>query len=99
MYINKKLGGVQCIQTLSRLNRTTSGKTQTFILDFANEPKDINYAFQRFYESIILEGETDPNILYEYLREIYDFTLFEQQEVDDFCKVFMVLKRTAEIMQ
>ena len=89
MYVNKKLGGVQCIQTLSRLNRTTSGKTQTFILDFANEPKDIHNSFQRFYKSIVLEGETDPNILYDYLREIQEFSLFERQNVEDFCRVFM----------
>ena len=89
MYVNKKLGGVQCIQTLSRLNRTTSGKTQTFILDFANEPQDIHDSFQRFYKSIVLEGETDPNILYDYLREINDFSLFEGQDVDDFCRLFM----------
>ena len=69
MYVDKKLGGVQCVQTLSRLNRTTSGKTQTFVLDFVNEPDDIRESFQRFYQSTILEGETDPNRLYDLQRE------------------------------
>ena len=91
MYINKKLGGVQCIQTLSRLNRTTSGKTQTFILDFANEPKDINNSFQRFFKSIVLEGETDPNILYDYLREINDFSLFEKKILMIFVEFLWIL--------
>ena len=89
MYVDKKLGGVQCIQTLSRLNRTTSGKTFTFVLDFVNQPKDINDAFQRFYEYLVLEGETDPNILYDYLREINDFHLFTSEDVNQFCKFFL----------
>jgi type I restriction enzyme R subunit len=48
MYVDKKLGGVQCVQTLSRLNRTKSGKTETFILDFVNETEDIVSSFQPF---------------------------------------------------
>ena len=46
MYINKQLGGVQCVQTLSRLNRTTKGKTKTFILDFVNDTESIKTFFK-----------------------------------------------------
>jgi type I restriction enzyme R subunit len=88
MYVDKKLGGVQCVQTLSRLNRTTSGKTQTFVLDFINEPEDIRESFQRFYQSTILEGETDPNRLYDSQGEIYNFNLYTHDDVNRFCKVF-----------
>jgi len=88
MYVDKKLGGVQCVQTLSRLNRTTSGKTQTFVLDFVNEPEDIQKSFQCFYQSTILEGETDPNRLYDLTREIYDFHLYTHEDVKRFCEVF-----------
>ena len=88
MYVDKKLGGVQCVQTLSRLNRTTSGKTQTFVLDFVNEPEDIRESFQRFYQSTILEGETDPNRLYDNQSEIYNFHLYTHEDVNRFCKVF-----------
>ena len=88
MYVDKKLGGVQCVQTLSRLNRTTSGKTQTFVLDFVNEPDDIRESFQRFYQSTILEGETDPNRLYDLQSEIYDFHLYTNEDVNRFCEVF-----------
>lgn len=88
MYVDKKLGGVQCVQTLSRLNRTTSGKTQTFVLDFVNEPEDIRESFQRFYQSTILEGETDPNRLYDNQSEIYNFNLYTHDDVNRFCKVF-----------
>ena len=81
MYVDKKLGGVQCIQTLSRLNRTTRGKSRTFVLDFKNEPQDINDSFQRFYRSLVLEGETDPNILYDYLQEIKEFHLYTTDDI------------------
>ena len=93
MYVDKKLGGVQCVQTLSRLNRTTSGKTQTFVLDFVNEPDDIREGFQRFYQSTILEGKTDPNRLYDLQREIYGFYLYTNEDVTRFCKVFYDPKR------
>src|SRR5690606_39094569 len=47
MYVDKKLGGVECVRTLSRLNRTYPGKAEsgTFILDFFNEPQEILDAF------------------------------------------------------
>ncbi|URQ86303.1 type I restriction endonuclease subunit R [Pseudoalteromonas sp. SCSIO 43088] len=93
MYVDKKLGGVQCVQTLSRLNRTTSGKTQTFTLDFVNEPEDIRESFQRFYQSTILEGETDPNRLYDIQRDIYNYHLYTNEDVNRFCEVFYDLKR------
>ena len=93
MYVDKKLGGVQCVQTLSRLNRTTSGKTETFVLDFVNEPEEIRESFQRFYQSTILEGETDPNRLYDLQREIYNFHLYTNEDVNRFCEVFFDPRR------
>ena len=88
MYVDKKLGGVQCVQTLSRLNRTTSGKTQTFVLDFVNEPEDIRESFQRFYQSTILDGETDPNRLYDVQHDIFNFHLYTHEDINRFCAVF-----------
>ena len=88
MYVDKLLGGVQCVQTLSRLNRTTSGKTETFVLDFVNTPDDIRKSFQTFYQSTILEGETDPNRLYDIQREIYNLHLYTHEDVNRFCEVF-----------
>ncbi|MBM4074901.1 MAG: type I restriction endonuclease subunit R, partial [Planctomycetes bacterium] len=93
MYVDKKLGGVQCVQTLSRLNRTTSGKTQTFVLDFVNEPEEVRESFQRFYQSTILEGETDPNRLYDSQREIFEFHLYTKEDVNRFCQIFYDPKR------
>jgi type I restriction enzyme R subunit len=65
MYVDKKLSGVQCVQTLSRLNRTKSGKTDTFVLDFVNDTENIVESFQPFYTSTVLTGETEPDILYD----------------------------------
>ena len=88
MFVDKKLGGVQCVQTLSRLNRKTSGKTDTFVLDFVNEPDEIIEAFQPYYTSTLLTGETDSYKLYELETEIKSFHLFTKYEVEEFCKIF-----------
>src|SRR5690625_2805628 len=48
MYVDKKLQGVDCVQTLSRLNRLFPGK-QTFILDFYNDEQEILDAFAPYY--------------------------------------------------
>ena len=88
MYVDKTLKGVQCVQTLSRLNRKASGKTHTFVLDFVNEPKDIKESFQRFYQSTILECETDPNIIYNLQRKIFNFHLYTYEDVNRFCEIF-----------
>jgi type I restriction enzyme R subunit len=92
MYVDKKLGGVQCVQTLSRLNRTISGKTDTFVLDFVNDTEDIVESFQPYYTSTILTEETDPDKLYDLVYEIEQYNLYTKYQVDEFCKEFY--KRT-----
>jgi type I restriction enzyme R subunit len=96
MYIDKKLSGVQCVQTLSRLNRTTSGKTDTFVLDFANETDDIVEAFQPYYTSTILTEETDPDKLYQMLYDIEQYDLYTKYQVDEFCKEFYASSNSDE---
>lgn len=88
MYVDKKLSGVQCVQTLSRLNRTKSGKTDTFVLDFVNDPEDIVNSFQPFYTSTVLKGETEPDKLYDLQYEIESFNLYTFDHIDRFCKEF-----------
>jgi type I restriction enzyme R subunit len=88
MYVDKTMGGLQCVQTLSRLNRKTSGKTDTFVLDFVNEPKDIYQSFKDYYENTMLEEETDPNRLYTLQNDIEGTHLFTKYEVDDFSNIF-----------
>ena len=60
MYVDKKLGGVGAVQTLSRLNRTCPGKSGTMVLDFANEAEEIKLAFQPYFESTHPEGRHRP---------------------------------------
>jgi len=61
MVVDKKLSGVACVQTLFRLNRTTAGKEETFVLDFENTAEDIEKGFQPFYDRVTLTKETTPS--------------------------------------
>src|SRR3546814_799714 len=65
MYVDRKLAGLQAVQTLSRLNRTRAGKDRTYILDFQNTIEDIQQAFRPYYEATALEAMSDPNQVYE----------------------------------
>lgn len=88
MFVDKVLGGVKAVQTLSRLNRTTRGKEDTFVLDFANKQEDIKKAFQPYYEGTMLEKETDPNLIYTLKRKLEDFHVYQDKEVEDFANKF-----------
>ena len=88
MYVDKKLNGVQCVQTLSRLNRTTKNKDRTFVLDFVNDTEDIVNSFQPYYTETLLTSETDPDKLYDLLYKIETFKLYTKYELDEFCKDF-----------
>jgi type I restriction enzyme R subunit len=92
MYVDKKLGGVACVQTLSRLNRTTMGKTETFVLDFENNVADIEKGFQPFYDRITLSKETDPNQLYNICTDLDKFGIHERAEVEVFAKLWFADK-------
>ncbi|MGB1102288.1 MAG: type I restriction endonuclease subunit R [Crocinitomicaceae bacterium] len=99
MYVDKKLSGVQCVQTLSRLNRTKTGKTDTFVLDFVNDPEDIVNSFQPFYNSTVLTGETEPDKLYDLQHEIESFGLYTEDQLNRFCKEFYRDTETDELLQ
>ena len=88
MYVDKKLQGLQAVQTLSRLNRTCLGKEDTFVLDFQNESKEIQEAFKPYYERTEIEERVDPNLLYVLKHTLDGFQIYWHQEVEDFAKVF-----------
>lgn len=73
MYVDKRLAGIQAVQTLSRLNRAYPGKDTTYILDFMNDPEEVLKAFQQYYETAELLATTDPNLVYD-LRAKLDAT-------------------------
>ncbi len=82
MYVDKKLGGVATVQTLSRLNRTMGkAKTDVFVLDFVNDAESIQKDFQPYYTSTILSESTDPNILYDLKRDILSAGVFGEEQV------------------
>ena len=88
MFVDKKLNGVKAVQTLSRLNRTMRGKEDTFVLDFANTQEEIQRSFQPYYEATVLEDETDPNLIYTLKRQLDDFHVYQEREVEEFAKKF-----------
>ena len=88
MYVDKKLGGVNAVQTLSRLNRTHPGKEGAMVLDFANEAGEISKAFAPYYETTLLSEETDPNLLYEVQGKLRDFGVFLPEEVETFARAY-----------
>jgi len=88
MFVDKQLSGVKAVQTLSRLNRTTKGKKDTFILDFVNSAEDIQKSFEPYYEETVLEEETDPNVVYDLKNTLDDFHVYQQMEIDRFSTVW-----------
>ena len=96
MYVDKKLGGVNAVQTLSRLNRTHPGKPGTMVLDFANEADEIRKAFEPYYEATLLSEETDPNLLYEVQERLLGFGVFGTDDIDAAARVVFGGKATQQ---
>jgi type I restriction enzyme R subunit len=89
MYVDKKLGGVNAVQTLSRLNRThPPDKRGTVVLDFANEAEEIRRAFEPYYETTLLSEGTDPHLLYERQGRLIDFHVYTEADIDAFALVY-----------
>src|SRR5690554_3598104 len=96
MYVDKKLGGVECVQTLSRLNRTYPSKaeTGTFVLDFFNEPQDILDAFQPYYQTAELADVSDPDLIFDLYEKLRAAGIFQWHEVEQFCNAFFVKSKS-----
>ena len=97
MYVDKKLGGVNAVQTLSRLNRThPPTKTGALVLDFANEADEIKAAFEPYYETTMLSEATDPNLLYEIQGRLAGFPVHTEADVDRFARAYFGPKTTQD---
>jgi type I restriction enzyme R subunit len=94
MYVDKKLQGVDCVQTLSRLNRTFPAK-QTYILDFFNQPQDILDAFLPYYTKAELTDVTDPQIIYDLQKRLDAEGIYHWQEIEAFALAFFDPKAAA----
>jgi type I restriction enzyme, R subunit len=82
MYVDKRLDGIQAVQTLSRLNRCFPGKNETYIVDFVNEPEEILAAFKVYHDTAELSGVTDPEMIYELRSKLDALCLYDTFEVD-----------------
>ena len=88
MYVDKRLDGVQAVQTLSRLNRIAPGKAPPFVLDFVNDPENIRDAFAPYYDRTELLETSDPYRLEELKHELDGMQVYFQSEVEAFAQVF-----------
>lgn len=89
MYVDKKLGGIQAVQTLSRLNRAHPGKTTTYVLDFVNDAADVLQAFKTYYETAELEATTDPDLIFDLRAKLDAAGHYDDFEVERLVKVEM----------
>lgn len=93
MYVDKRLAGIQAVQTLSRLNRMHPLKEDTFILDFVNKREEIFQAFKDYYEGAEMGEEVEPAKLYQIQGELDASALYTRDEVEAFCRIFFQARR------
>jgi len=93
MFVDKKLRGVKAVQTLSRLNRSCKGKTDTYILDFINTADGIKASFQPFYEETLLSDAVDVNMVYEYDTELKKYHLWNTDDEEKVYQLFAKRKQ------
>lgn len=94
MYVDKKIGGLECVQTLSRLNRKHPGKEETYVLDFVNNAEDILESFQEYYETAKLLDVSDPNMIWDLYDKLRATGIFLWTEVTQFSEVYFVKSKS-----
>jgi type I restriction enzyme R subunit len=93
MYVDRRLAGIQAVQTLSRLNRIHPLKEDTFVLDFVNDRDEIQSAFQPFYEGVELGEEAKPEQLYQLQAELNAQGIYHDEELETFCDTYFKPKQ------
>lgn len=88
MYVDKRLSGIQAVQTLSRLNRIHPLKEDTFVLDFVNDREEIQAAFKTYYDGAVLGQEADPANLYRIQQELLMPDIFTLEDIDKFTAIY-----------
>lgn len=85
MYLDKKIGNeVEVVQTLSRLNRTTTGKDQIYIIDFVNDPDWIVECFKKYDNGAEILEVQDPNVVYTIKDSLDDSNLYTEEDLEQF---------------
>ncbi|MDP1700623.1 MAG: type I restriction endonuclease [Aestuariivirga sp.] len=87
MYIDRRLAGIQAVQTLSRLNRAYPGKEDTFVVDFVNSAEEVLEAFRTYYRTAELTSATDPNLVFNLRAKLDASGHYDSFEVDRVVKV------------
>lgn len=98
MYVDKQLGGVQAIQTLSRLNRSAEFKQDTMVIDFVNEHEDIRKSFQKYYQTTMLDGKVDTQKLYDFISQIDSYKLFNESQLAEVIEILMDSSKSPEAL-
>lgn len=93
MYVDKRLSGIQAVQTLSRLNRNHPLKEDTFVLDFVNDREEIQASFKQYYEGAEMGADVDPSRMYQLKGELDASGIYLAEEVDRFCDVYFKPKQ------
>ena len=93
MYVDKRLAGIQAVQTLSRLNRTHPLKEDSFVLDFVNDPEEIREAFKTYYEGAEMGEEVDPARMYAVKSELDASGIYLDEEIERFGAVYFTSKQ------
>ena len=88
MYVDKKLHGIKAVQTLSRLNRTHPGKTDTYVIDFQNNIDEIYNAFEPYYKGTSLVDKTNSEFIKKLYEMIMSFDIIKQEDLDKFAEIF-----------
>ena len=89
MYVDRRLDGIQAVQTLSRLNRCHPGKDTTYVVDFVNEPDDILAAFKTYYATAELAEATDPNLILDLKTKLDSQGHYDEFEIERVVKVLL----------
>jgi type I restriction enzyme R subunit len=82
MYVDKRLAGIQAVQTLSRLNRAYPGKDTTYVVDFLNDPAEVLESFKTYYSTAELSATTDPNLVFNLRAKLDGAGHYDDFEVD-----------------
>jgi type I restriction enzyme R subunit len=89
MYVDKALGGIQAVQTLSRLNRAATGKSKVFVLDFQDNAAAVEAAFADYYKTTLLSQESDPNKLHDLRDDLDKLQVYTWPQVEEFVALFL----------
>jgi type I restriction enzyme R subunit len=99
MYVDKRLAGVQAVQTLSRLNRAHPGKDRTYVVDFVNDPAEVLAAFKTYHTTAELADTTDPNLVFDLRGKLDRAGHYDSFEVDRVVEIDLNSKSTQKARQ